>query len=86
MVDTISGVGFIQATWSIKIFNIQDKQYNVFRKNSHIYNLSQNNEIQDIRKFLALLREKTQEALEAQGKAECYNLKEKIQYKPRKDF
>ena len=71
--------------WILKIYNIH-KKYSFFARDTTSFTIAKNNEIQDIRKFLTLLREKTQEALEAQGKAECYNLKEKIQYKPRKDF
>ena len=75
-------------TNKILLFTIYDihTEYSFFAGGASSFAITQNDEIQNMREFLTLLREKTQEALEAQGKAECYNLKEKIQYKPRKDF
>ena len=75
-------------TNKILLFTIYDihTEYSFFAGGASSFAITQNDEIQNMREFLALLREKTQEVLEAQGKAESYNLKEKIQYKPRKDF
>ena len=75
-------------TNKILLFTIYDihTEYSFFAGGASSFAITQNDEIQNMREFLALLREKTQEVLEAQGKAESYNLKEKIQYKHRKDF
>lgn len=75
-------------TNKILLFTIYDihTEYSFFAGGANSFAITQNDEIQNMREFLALLREKTQEVLEAQGKAESYNLKEKIQYKHRKDF
>lgn len=75
-------------TNKILLFTIYDihTEYSFFAGGASSFAITQNDEIQNMREFLTLLREKTQEALEAQGKAECYNLKEKIQYIHRKDF
>ena len=83
-IDSYS-LGLTNRVWVFTIYNIH-KKYSFFARDTASFTIAENNEIQDMREFLALLREKTQEALEAQGKAECYNLKEKIQHKHRKDF
>ena len=66
----------------MKIFDI-DKKYSFFHKNSSVYDFTKNDEIQDMDKVLKILREKSAEALESQGKAGQYDLKEKIRYEIR---
>ena len=66
--------------WSIDIFDI-DKEYRLFDfRHSSMYVIVTNKEIQDMDKMLAILRERSAEALESQGKAEQYDLCDKIRY------
>ena len=74
--------GYVFIISRVKIFDI-DKKYSFFHKNSSVYDFTKNDEIQDMDKVLKILREKSAEALESQGKAGQYDLKEKIRYEIR---
>ncbi|MBD5165896.1 hypothetical protein [Helicobacter sp.] len=78
MTQNIWGLGFSQSSLAIKICDDIDKEYRLFDfKHSKFFTFAINGE-NDIKEFLQILREKTQEALQRQGRAEKYNLKEKI--------
>ena len=68
-------------SWVIRIndINTQYRHYfhNLSNKESKVYVIVDNDE-QDMKKLLEILREKTQEALEKQSKANQYDLREKI--------
>lgn len=70
-------------SWIIRIndINTQYRHYfhNLSNKESKVYVIVDNDE-QDMKKLLEILREKTQEALEKQGKANQYDLREKIKH------
>lgn len=77
------GGAIYTSNWTIRIndINTQYRHYfhNLSNKESKVYVIVDNDE-QDMKKLLEILREKTQEALEKQGKANQYDLREKIKH------
>ncbi|MGX3043827.1 hypothetical protein [Helicobacter sp. T3_23-1056] len=83
----IGGNGTLENHWQFRVCDDIDKKFSFFDfRHSRFYCIAQNNEIQDMRKFLAILRERSAEALESQGKAGKYDLKDKIKHLHRKDL
>ncbi|MGX2972309.1 hypothetical protein [Helicobacter sp. T3_23-1059] len=77
----IGGNGTLENHWQFRVCDDIDKKYSGFNfKHSKTYSITKNNEIQDIGKFLAILRERSAEALDSQGKAGKYDLCDKIRY------
>ncbi|MGX3043828.1 hypothetical protein [Helicobacter sp. T3_23-1056] len=87
VVHSFSSVVTLCGFWQFRVCDDIDKKFSFFDfRHSRFYCIAQNNEIQDMRKFLAILRERSAEVLESQGKAGKYDLKDKIKHLHRKDL
>ncbi|MGX2972310.1 hypothetical protein [Helicobacter sp. T3_23-1059] len=86
-VHSFSSIVTLCGFWQFRVCDDIDKKFSFFDfRHSRFYCIAQNNEIQDIKKLLSILRERSAEALESQGKAEKYDLKDKIKHLHRKDL
>lgn len=64
-----------RAGWGILVYDIGEPK--PFIKNTKIYGFASNGEMQDMDKLLDILQQKSQQALESQGKAAAYDIEEK---------
>ena len=66
--------------WIVGIYNIDKYKISEVK----LYALASNGEMQDMDKLLDILQQKSQQALESQGKAAAYDIEEKIRYRYKK--